>query len=253
MPHPFFFGTSERQLLGMYDPPPQGGNRGVVLCHPWGQEYLNAYKSMRHLARLLSRNGLHVLRFDYYGCGDSSGDDDQGTMKQWASDIDDAIEELKDMALIDTVSIVGLRLGATLAVLCSLQRNDVDSLVLWDPIVVGSAYRRELLDTDVSEPQDRSGGRQLHVNGFPLTEALADELDKIDLSDVSSQLPPSTIVMTIESSAYDRLQAALSEAGTPVSAVLEPGPSVWIAAGDFASAGMPVAALERIAEEVCAA
>ncbi len=47
--------------------------KSIVLCHPWGQEYLRAHRSMRQLGNLLAAAGHHVFRLDYFGTGDSGG------------------------------------------------------------------------------------------------------------------------------------------------------------------------------------
>src|SRR5215217_413896 len=81
--NPLYFGSSQKPLYGVYHPPKSQPGRpvrttGVVLCYPLGQEYMRAHRAFRQLATLLTKSGFPVLRFDYYGTGDSGGDGDAG-------------------------------------------------------------------------------------------------------------------------------------------------------------------------------
>ena len=112
--NPFFFGSSEERLLGVHHPPRGRVPRevGVLLCYPLGQEYMRAHRAFRQLAMLLARRGFHVLRFDWFGTGDSAGAGEEGSIARWLEDARTAIDELKDTAGVTRVSLVGLRLGA---------------------------------------------------------------------------------------------------------------------------------------------
>lgn len=188
--HVFHFGTSDKRLLGVYHPAARskGPAAGVVICQPLGHEYIRAHRVLKQLASRLSADGLHVLRFDYHATGDSAGDAAEGTVAQWRTDVGAAIDELKDMADLTRVSLVGVRLGAALGALASAGRQDVDALVLWDPVVKGAEYLRQLLDLQhrwlgtrpwIHVPPDWPEDGELL--GFPLAPALRAELDAIDL------------------------------------------------------------------------
>jgi len=241
--NPFYFGESARQLFGMYDAPRGGGRRGAVVCYPWGQEYLKAHQAVRHLARLLARRGVHAMRFDYYGCGDSAGDDTEGSVSQWQQDVGTALDELKDIAGLRSVSLVGLRFGAALAVACAASRRDVDRLVLWDPIFDGRAYVDELIGAAAGPKADRA----VQVHGFPLTEPVRRAMGGVSLEEFRRVRPPALIVSTVEADSYAPLERVLLEAGVDAATAHRPGPRVWEQKMEFASAGMPVAALEEIA------
>ncbi len=144
--NPYYFGTQERRLFGIYEAAQRSfANRGVVLCHPWGGEYIHAYRSMRQLSKMLSAAGFHTLRFDYFGTGDSDGDTVAGDLRGWETDIQAAVDELKDTTDSTRVSLVGLRLGATLAASLGARVGaEINSLVLWDPIVSGIEYLAEM-------------------------------------------------------------------------------------------------------------
>src|SRR5271157_706573 len=47
------------------------GRTGVILCDPFGSEQNSIYRCYRQLAERLSSEGLWVMRFDYYGTGNS--------------------------------------------------------------------------------------------------------------------------------------------------------------------------------------
>lgn len=142
---PLYFGDSRQRLFGFLNEPRVGTERehGVLLCPPIAQEHVRAHWAFRQVAASLARAGFHVLRFDWFGVGDSAGDLSQATVERWRADIATAAQELKDAAGVRKVSVVGLRLGATLAALAA---RDVkpSALVLWDAVLDGSTYLAEL-------------------------------------------------------------------------------------------------------------
>jgi pimeloyl-ACP methyl ester carboxylesterase len=175
----FFFGDSARPLFGFHHPPAGRAARplGVVICNPFGQEYMRAHRALRELAARLARDGFHVLRFDYHGAGDSAGDSGDGSVAEWLSDIGLAITELRELGGGPRVALVGVRLGATLAALTARERPDVARLVLWDPVLDGAAYLEELDNTQRDWLEDHAPGAareaRREVLGFPLPEPLA--------------------------------------------------------------------------------
>lgn len=143
---PLYFGEEPRQLYGVYHAAVRrpGRESGVLLCAPVGQESIRAHRTLRKLATMLAEAGFHALRFDYFGHGDSSGESADGSVSGWVADVRAAADELKDLAGVHRVSLVGLRYGATLAALAAAGRRDLDTLALVDPVVDGGAYLEEL-------------------------------------------------------------------------------------------------------------
>jgi uncharacterized protein len=133
----FHFGSRQRRLFGYYEPAPANFSRvrAVLLCHPMGNEQIFAYRTMRQLAARLVRAGFHVLRFDYFGTGDSYGDTGEGDLASWCEDIETAIEELKEITGAIKVDLAGLRLGANLSARVAANRGkEISKLILWEPL-----------------------------------------------------------------------------------------------------------------------
>lgn len=139
--NPIFFGQTESPLYGVYHPPQSDArDAGIVLCYPFGQEYMRAHRAYRQLALLLAKKGFHVLRFDFRGTGDSSGDMEGVGAEHWLRDIDDAVQELRESTGVTRVSVLGLRLAALFAACACAQRSDIDRLIVWDPVISGELY-----------------------------------------------------------------------------------------------------------------
>jgi uncharacterized protein len=247
--NPFYFGTGQRRLFGLYTPSRAAGGapRGVVLCHPWGNEYLAAHRSMRQLASMLSSAGFHVLSFDYFGTGDSAGDLRDADLRGWQDDIAMAIEELKDTSGAPRVSLAGLRLGATLAAAASVgHARDVEALVLWDPIAAGAEYVRELM---AAATVVRERGEH-EVGGFPLTPRMADELRAIDLPTLAPSLSARTLaIVSADGASLATLRAALEgrHRGALDVEHIESAPA-WVEDVSFGTGAIPARVLRRIAE-----
>ena len=142
---PLYFGQPSRPLYGWYHPPVASAGRAVVLCNPLGLDATRAHWSYRHLAERLAGAGFDVLRFDWSGTGDSSGDGSgPDEVAGWIDDLGQAIEALKARAGAPGVHLVGLRAGASLAAHVAAARDDVDSTVLWMPAMTGAAWVTEM-------------------------------------------------------------------------------------------------------------
>jgi alpha/beta superfamily hydrolase len=142
---PLFVG-SERRLFASYhvSQVDTRQNRGVLLCNPFGQEALRAHRLYRSLAERLARSGIDVMRFDYYGTGDSLGNDEEGELLGWSEDIHTAHDELIRRSSVREVCWVGIRLGATLALRSAATVSELTQLILIDPIIDGPAYSYRL-------------------------------------------------------------------------------------------------------------
>ena len=250
--NPFFFGSSKSPLYGVYHPPRAGVGpaKAVLLCYPMGAEYMRAHRAFRQLTTLLVKGGAHVLRFDYFGTGDSAGEGSEATLERWSEDIGTAIDELKETAQTERVTVVGLRLGGSLAALSCTGRVDVDQLVLWDPIFDGARYVQEMLATHVAEQTARRRSAEqatAGIHGFPLTAALRRAIGAIDLS----QWPGASVrqLDVVTSSARveaDALVRGLSARGIPAMGLVCTSNGNWAESDAFGSALIPQSIIQGI-------
>ena len=184
-PQPVYFGAG---LFGWLHRPADefSVDVGLVICNPFGFEEVCAHASLRQLAIAASALGIPTLRFDYAGCGNSAGDEFRAdTLGCWQRSVHEAIEGLKRASGVESVCLLGVRLGALVATLVARQRNDVVGMVAIAPVVSGRAYLREqtvLAQTGVDRPTDASSGDLLESAGFFMTGETRDALAPIDLT-----------------------------------------------------------------------
>jgi pimeloyl-ACP methyl ester carboxylesterase len=150
---PVSFGPADRRLFGIIHFPADAARSGlgVVLCNPFGQEAVRAHRMWRVLAERLARAGHAVMRFDYFGTGDSMGDDAQGDLEGWCGDLMTAHSALMERCGCLRVVWVGMRLGAAVARLAAARSPAaLARLVLWDPVIDGATYLAHLRERHVA-------------------------------------------------------------------------------------------------------
>lgn len=184
---PLYFGRGARRLFGVYEPALGAAARdeAILLCYPAPQEYMQAHWAFRKLARMLAGEGFHVLRFDYFGTGDSAGDAHEGSLEQWCEDIKTAAGEIRDVSGARQLSAVGFRLGAALAARSALRLRQ---LVLWEPVVQGAAHLLELRAVHalrfahcLNPPRLPRRGPMLELLGHALPPALQAGIEQLRL------------------------------------------------------------------------
>ncbi len=136
---------SESQLYGFITRPASDVpvKLGVVLCNPFGQEAVRTHRLYRVIAERLARIGVASIRFDYYGSGDSDGDDDERPLSVaiCIENVLSADQQLRQLTGCTQVSWFGLRFGALVAALASQKcKKRPDRLFIWDLIDDGQRW-----------------------------------------------------------------------------------------------------------------
>jgi len=230
---PVYFGVPGKQLFGCYHEPQSTTIRStaVVICQPMGHEYIYCHRALRQLATKLCEVGFPVLRFDFYGCGDSAGDGDEGTVTQWLEDVSVAAAEVKSRAGVAQICLIGLRLGGALAFMAAAQRDDIAGLVLWDPVVLGTAYLSELLQLQSEAlKQRRKSNRNTAVAeivGFGLPGGLREEVERLDLYSVSPNVHARMLTLHTNDTVDCVLARHLIAHAAKVEDQHIPAPKIW--------------------------
>lgn len=159
---PLFFGPAESQLFGVYHAArvtKTEDNRAVLICPPIGQEYIRTHWALRLFAGQLARKGIHVMRMDYAGVGDSARRiSDIDKLSTWHENIVAALDQLGEISGVGGATVVGLRFGAPLAWQAALDFPDrIHSIVSWEPVANGKTHLDEL--------------RQLHARMLDFNDA----------------------------------------------------------------------------------
>jgi pimeloyl-ACP methyl ester carboxylesterase len=159
-----------------------------------------------------------VFRFDYFGTGDSAGQSGEGGVSRWKADIRSAAQELRKISGVETVSAVGLRLGAALAAEACVEDFSLKNLVLWDPVVSGKEYMEELARMHrryyFFRQEQITESAPDELLGFPFPSDMRASIKEVDLF-LLSQLRAEKIflVATEEREEYPALGRQLSSHG----------------------------------------
>ena len=175
MPEIFYFGRGQRTLLGLRHPPATQPHAAMLVCAPLLQEGIRCQRALWSLSEALAAAGVDVLRFDWFGSGDSAGSSAEIDVPGLVEDIAAAEFLMRSPAGPDRTVLVrprlfGLRSAALpLLAYASARREPVD-VVLWAPALDGRAL------TAAWREQHR---RQLHGAGRFLSANTVSDDDEL--------------------------------------------------------------------------
>jgi exosortase A-associated hydrolase 2 len=212
---PFFFPNNNYNLFGIIHHPMQSwGKGGFVFCHPFAEEKLWTHRVYVSFARELAQRGYYVLRFDYMGHGDSDGKFEESTIETHFSDINCAIDWLKnEVPSMDNIGLLGLRFGATLASMIAENRQDINRLILWEPITNGANYMQEMLRSNIATQsavykeirknrealvESMRKGETVNIDGYEMAYPLFAQSSAIDLFKERKSFSGDCLIVQIE-------------------------------------------------------
>jgi pimeloyl-ACP methyl ester carboxylesterase len=256
-----FLRTGGRELLASACIPQrmQARSAAIVLCNPFGEEATRAHRAYRVLAGKLEAAGYATMRFDYAGTGDSSGDSGAFGIDDWLDDIAAAIEALRLDSGVSRVALVGLRLGGTLAALHARRPNArIAHLLLWDPVVDGCAYLRELgqlhrayLQAETGRLLPDLGDAPTESLGTPIDACLRQAMASIDLAgEPAPRSPLTTVLCTQRTPELQRLHQAWAGMPSAPRWIDIEAPQAWNSDAALNSAIVPIDEVSAIVERI---
>ncbi len=229
-----FFGPGSSKMFGCLHSPRGQARAGVVICSPLDLEAPKSYRREVLLARSLMAHGFAVQRFHYRGAGNSDGDSRDATTDTMRDDVLAAAEWLKEKANVTKLAFLGARWGAVVAA-GAAARCEMAPLALWEPVIDGARYFREVLRwrliRDMRQSSPPPSGRErveelrqagfVDVLGYRIDHALYQSAVQRNLATELGQVPRSLLLVQISGnsallSEYRDLLARCKERGFSV-------------------------------------
>jgi alpha-beta hydrolase superfamily lysophospholipase len=190
---------------------PGQGNRGAVICGPLSDEALNSYRPLVFLAERLAAAAIPTLRLSYHGTGDSAGSDDEADrFNRWLHSIAACVAWLRAQCGVESVTLIGHRVGASLATRAACDIDAVDSLVLLSPIGGRQLTHELTLAARISQrvwqtTHKIDDGTWFESHGLRIDHATRDALNALDIRKLTAR--PATCALLLEA---DRRPAVLA-------------------------------------------
>ncbi|MEM9644379.1 MAG: amino acid adenylation domain-containing protein [Planctomycetota bacterium] len=184
-----FFAYKDQRLFSVHYPPMEAGvqnlNHGIVFCASMANEQVRAHRNLQQLAVILAGQGHHVLRYDDVGTGNSTGEDGSATVTMRQECLREACSRLRNEPGIDRISVLGVRVGATVA--ATAQIDALHQLLLWDPVIDGAnwtslqqSFHDDVLQSLHRFPVQRRGGSD-EAFGYSLNSKGRNDLSRLTL------------------------------------------------------------------------
>jgi pimeloyl-ACP methyl ester carboxylesterase len=210
----FFENRDGRRLFSVMHRVESVVDRAVVVCAPLFDEKMWSHRVLVNFARHLAAQGVPVLRFDYFGDGESEGRFEDASVVSRVRDIHDAIDFCLRETGATRVCLVGLGYGATLAMRAALESTHraIERVVAWAPVIDGERYLSDILRVHLSAQMlvhrkvihDREaligrilGNESVNIEGYEITKPLFTEIVGADVVEMLRQSALPVLVQQI--------------------------------------------------------
>ncbi|MCF7854626.1 MAG: alpha/beta hydrolase [Candidatus Pacebacteria bacterium] len=113
-------------------------NTGIVFCHGWSGSRLGPHRMFVKIARKLADRGVHCLRVDFRGRGDSEGDTCAASIQTMIEDTKCAVSFLCEKTEVAVVYLLGICSGGKVAIGAAAEMQDaIGGLIVWSAEAMG--------------------------------------------------------------------------------------------------------------------
>ncbi len=190
------FEVEGQQIAATLHVPEVGPAPGVLMCHGFTGQRIEAHFLFVKAARALCQAGLNVLRFDFRGSGESDGLFEEMTIEGEITDAVAALEALcaEPSLAVSRIGVIGLSLGGLVAACLAGRDERVKALVLWSAVadLPGVfAHRADFADAAEALAQDGVIEQGPHRIGAGFIE----DCRRVDpLAEIASYRGPALVV-----------------------------------------------------------
>ncbi len=192
------------KLLAVYTPAvePREAPANLVVVPAFSEEMNRTRRMLSLLARRLATMGVGTLVIDLFGTGDSEGDFADASWEIWKDDIATAVNWVGERGGRET-SLLGVRLGALLALDCARDQAVIERFILWQPTTSGGKHMRDFLFIRVLAGMMQkemarlsledlraalARGESVEISGYELSPRLFTAIDALRIEELAGEL-----------------------------------------------------------------
>jgi len=168
----------------------------VLIFHGFTGNKMEPHFIFVKLSRLLEKNGIASVRFDFGGSGESDGDFINMTLSGELQDANNILDYAKTLDFVDTsrIGIVGLSMGGAVAgMLAGERKEDIRTVCLWAP----AGNMREKVLSQYSEPNitmlEKFG--YVDLGGLLLGKNFVEDIKSIDIVGKSAAYDKNVLIL----------------------------------------------------------
>ncbi|MFK3937852.1 alpha/beta hydrolase family protein [Alkalihalobacillus sp. NPDC078783] len=147
----------------------------IVFVHGFIGSKVGEHRLFVKASRYFAEKGYACFRFDFSGCGESSGDYRNLTVSKQIEELLEIIQYIKNQPMIDSekMTIVGHSLGGATSALAA-SRASIHQLVLWSAVAEPYQDITQITGTSAAKAAQRNGFYD--YQGFELSHAFFEDL-----------------------------------------------------------------------------
>jgi len=133
MQKPFKIYNKKLIIMGTLHLPEKNENfGGILLLHGFTGNKIEPHRLFWKISKNLELNGFASIRFDYRGCGESEGNSQDFTIKDYISDAKKVLKKLLKLKGIDLnkIAVIGLSMGGIVASYLASYFKEIKKIVL---------------------------------------------------------------------------------------------------------------------------
>lgn len=170
---------------------------GVILFHGFTGNKCESHFIFTKLARNLCNEGISVLRFDFYGSGDSEGNFEDMTLETEIKDGEFAVNYLKSLNFInkESIGICGLSMGGFVSVCVASKFKEVKSLCLWSPVAFTEIIEKKFITKRIREKIEKNGKSYIPNIGHYIGKGLLDSIKQINIEEYAQKYKGNVLII----------------------------------------------------------
>lgn len=156
---------------------PDKSNKILIMHHGFTGNHIDAHFMFTRFARLMAKNGIAVLRYDFVGSGNSTGEFSEMTFTDELEQAQQVFDEVKKWEWVKKIDIQGFSMGGALVTKLAANNNkDIEKLLLWSP----AGSMPELIQGIIEQaPQLENGNYD--CNGLEIGKNFIEEIINMDM------------------------------------------------------------------------
>lgn len=183
------------RLACMVHVPSRSPAPGLVMCHGFTGNRVEAHRLFVRAAREFCRRGILVARFDFYGSGESEGEFSEATFTSEVEDLGSVLDYVSGRSDVDygRIGVLGLSMGGAVSIIRASRDPRIRFVCTWSApadFLALAEYAKGLLKGGISS------GEYIDLpSGYRMTTRFIQDLLSYNILEAVSKISPRPLLI----------------------------------------------------------